>query len=263
MDDVLPKISVIMASYNQGAFIKEALDRLLGQNYPNLELIIVDGCSNDNTFNVLDGYKEYIDILIHEPDRGMYHARNKGLVRATGEVICFLNTDDFHQAGTLNFVGSYFRDNLNVDVLYGICLGVDESGNKLNGYCFGDFELNRKTFFRQLPTFPDQATFIRRECLSVVGLYDLRLKYGADANLWRRCVLFNLEIHRVNRHFANWRIYDRTLTYNPKFKWERFFEAVGLYFRYSKDPFSRYLWNLLFNYFVVQNLKFIKSMFSR
>ncbi len=244
-----------MASYNQGAFIKEALDRLLDQNYPNLELIIVDGGSTDNTFEVFESYKKHIDILLHEPDRGMYHARNKGLLRATGEVICFLNTDDFHQEDALDFVGKYFHDNRDVDVLYGICFGVDKSGNKLNGYCFGDFELNRKTFFRQLPTFPDQATFIRRECLSVIGLYDLSLKFGADANFWRRCVLFHLNIQRVNMHLANWRIYESTLTYNPKYKWERFFEAVGLYFRYSNNPFSKYLLKLFWNYAFIQPLK--------
>jgi len=216
----------------------------------------------NNTLEVLEDYKDQIHILDIGPDRGMYHARNKGLLKATGEVICFLNTDDFHQSGTLDFVGKYFHDNKDVDVLYGICFGVNEAGKKLKGYCFGDFELNRKTFFSHLPTFPDQATFIRRKCIPIVGLYDLKLKYGADANMWRRCVLFNLNIKRVNKHLANWRIYDRTLTYNPKFKWERFFEAVGLYFRYSKDPFSTYLWNLFFNYFVIQNLKFIKLFWS-
>ncbi len=262
MDNTLPKISVIMASYNQEAFIEEALNNLFSQEYEKLELIIIDGGSTDNSLHILERYKDKIDILIHEPDRGMYHARNKGLVLATGDVICFLNTDDFHQEGTLNFVGQYFRDNTSVDVLYGICLGVNEKGKQLNGYRFGDFELNRKTFFRHLPTFPDQATFIRRKCLTVIGLYDLRLKFGADANLWRRCVLFNLNIKGVNKHMANWRIYAGTLTYDPKYKWNRFSEAVGLYFRYSKYPFSRYLWKLCWNYLFIQPIKSNKMIFA-
>ena len=244
-----------MASYNQGAFIKDALDRLLNQKYPNLELIVTDGGSNDESIDILKSYGDQIDILIHEHDKGMYHARNKGLISATGDVICFLNTDDFHQEGTLDFIGSFFMENPEVDVLYGICKGVDIQGHELKGYLFGDFVLDKRSYFKKLYTFPDQATFIRRECLTVVGLYDLSLKFGADANLWRRCVLFDLNIKGVKEHFSNWRIYDSTLTYDPKYKWERFYEAIKLYFRYAKNPFSKYLCNLVINYLLVQPLK--------
>ncbi len=92
--DIYPKISIITPSYNQGVFIEETIRSILYQNYPNLEYIIIDGGSTDNTLEIISKYKKWIDIVISEKDSGQSNAINKGWKLATGEITTWINSDD-------------------------------------------------------------------------------------------------------------------------------------------------------------------------
>ncbi|NJL12522.1 MAG: glycosyltransferase [Microscillaceae bacterium] len=89
-----PKISIVTPSYNQGQYIEEAILSVIGQNYPNLEYIIIDGGSTDNTIEIIKKYEKHITYWVSEKDKGIYDAMNKGIDVATGEWIYFLGTDD-------------------------------------------------------------------------------------------------------------------------------------------------------------------------
>ena len=101
----LPKISIITPTYNQGEFIEETIQSVIQQGYPNLEYIIIDGGSTDQTVNIIKQYESYITYWISEPDRGQAHAINKGLMVATGDVLDYINSDDYYLPHTLIKVG--------------------------------------------------------------------------------------------------------------------------------------------------------------
>src|ERR1700680_2414413 len=96
-----PKISIVTPSYNQGSFIEETIRSVLMQGYPNLEYIIMDGGSSDQTLDVINKYKPLLTHFESKPDRGQSHAINKGMAIGTGEILNWLNSDDFLEEGAL------------------------------------------------------------------------------------------------------------------------------------------------------------------
>lgn len=106
--DGLPRISIVTPSYNQGQYIEETIRSVLLQGYPNLEYIIIDGGSTDNTVEVIRKYEPWITYWVSEPDRGQSHAINKGFERATGDILGWLCSDDLLMPGALDLVGACF-----------------------------------------------------------------------------------------------------------------------------------------------------------
>ena len=106
MNKTYPKISVITPSYNQGIYIEETIQSVLNQNYPNLEYIIIDGGSSDSTVEVIKKYESKIDFWVSEKDKGQADAINRGFAKATGDILCWLNSDDYFFPDTLKYVAS-------------------------------------------------------------------------------------------------------------------------------------------------------------
>ena len=106
-----PKFTIIIPTYNQGQFIEETIRSILLQNYPNLELLIFDGGSTDNTVEIIKKYENWINYWVSESDRGQSHAINKGLEKVTGELINWVNSDDSLTQQSLFEVANYFNKN--------------------------------------------------------------------------------------------------------------------------------------------------------
>ena len=105
----LPRISIVTPSYNQGRFIEETIQSVLGQGYPNVEYIIIDGGSTDNTVEIIRKYAKHLTYWVSEPDRGQSHAINKGLARCTGDLFGWINSDDVLMPGALEVVAEAWR----------------------------------------------------------------------------------------------------------------------------------------------------------
>jgi len=123
-----PKISIIVPSLNQGKFIGATLSSIINQGYPNLELIVIDGASTDNTLSVINQYETYISWWVSEPDSGQAAAINKGFSRSTGEIMAWINSDDLVIPGAFFLVAEYFLKHSEVQVIYGNRLLINEDG---------------------------------------------------------------------------------------------------------------------------------------
>lgn len=129
-----PKISVITPRYNMANTIELTINSIVNQNYPNLEYILVDGLSTDGTINIINKYKDKIELFISESDKGQYDAIKKGMNHATGDILCWLNVDDIYFPWTLNIVANIFEKNPEINWISGIPAFLDKKGCLSNIY---------------------------------------------------------------------------------------------------------------------------------
>lgn len=185
----LPSITVITPSFNQGAFIKETIDSVLEQNYPYLEYWVIDGGSKDKTISILKSYGKKVK-WISEKDKGQTDAINKGMKKAKGEIVCYLNSDDVFMPGTLLKVGETFAKNKNCLWLTGDYMIIDEKGKEIQS-----FVSKYKTFFRSigianalfvLNYINQPSTFWKNSVFKKIGLFDQSLRYCMDYDFWLR-----------------------------------------------------------------------------
>ncbi len=199
------QISVVTPSYNQGKFIEQTIQSVLDQNYPNFEHIIIDGGSTDETIEILKKYPHL--KWISEKDNGQADALNKGFKKATGEIIAWINSDDWYEPNTFNAVSKFFEENQDKNVVMGNCNLVDKDGkifDRVINFERGFNELKNYRTPRSIPTQP--AVFFRRKLLSESGLIDVSLNYVMDYDLWMRFAKENRFYH-INQIFANYRFH--------------------------------------------------------
>lgn len=122
-----PTISVVVPSFNQGRFLERSLVSILDQNYTNLELIIIDGGSTDETLSVIKKYEKFITYWISEPDNGQSQALNKGLAQATGDIFAWQNSDDLYLPGAFDAVAKVFLSHPDIAACYGDWVSIDEN----------------------------------------------------------------------------------------------------------------------------------------
>lgn len=182
---VWPKITVVTPSYQQGCFIEETIRSVLMQGYPNLEYVIIDGGSTDETVEIIRKYEPYINYWVSEPDRGQGHAVNKGWSLANGEILGWLNSDDLYLPNALKTVAEAFLENKQLDLVTGAVSGrtIDliEHRNKPPR----DFDLNYYIWFNNLgPGQP--GIFLTKALYQQIGPINEELHYTLDREYWMR-----------------------------------------------------------------------------
>ncbi len=177
-----PKFSLITVTYNAGAVLEDTIQSIITQTYKNVEYILIDGASTDNTMRIIERYRDHIHTVVSEPDQGLYDAMNKGLSLATGDYVCFLNAGDcLHEDDTLlgmvHSVAASHEASCPPDVLYGDTALVDSEGHFLRMRRLTPPEHLTWKSFRHGMLVCHQAFFARR---AIAPHYDLRYRFSAD-----------------------------------------------------------------------------------
>ncbi|MEL6455178.1 MAG: glycosyltransferase family 2 protein [Cyanobacteria bacterium J06623_5] len=144
-----PAITVVIPSFNQGEFIEETLVSVIGQCYPNLEIIVIDGGSTDGTTEIIEKYAKHIHYWHSKPDKGQADAINQGMQRSSGDILCWLNSDDLYLPGTLLDIGRRFQNRLQQNYLiYGGSLHFSQREEQLSGHvqAMGSYDPVRLTY---------------------------------------------------------------------------------------------------------------------
>ncbi|MFM6784336.1 MAG: glycosyltransferase family 2 protein, partial [Dolichospermum sp.] len=189
-----PKISIVTPSYNQGEFIEETIRSVLLQGYPNLEYIIIDGGSNDNTLEIIRKYEQYISYWVSEPDRGQSHALNKGFQKATGELVGWQNSDDYYNLGAFLFAAQASLTFTEADIIYGNVNYIDEIGTLMFEAKISQFD-----FKKMLPwlCIQNQATFFRNKIFREGNSIDEEKQHVMDYDFFWRLALANYEFQFI------------------------------------------------------------------
>jgi len=208
---LMPLITVVTPSYNQGKFIRETIESVLGQDYPRLQYIVVDGGSTDETLEIL---KEYDGKLswISESDDGQTDAINKGMRLAKGEILAYLNSDDLYEEKSLFKVAEIFMSNKNIDLIYGDFNYINIDGKLVSQRRTIDFDFGA---FRYDHCFICQpSSFWRRSVFDEIGLFKEQLYYYMDYDFYLRAASAGLRFHHVRAPLANLRLHTDCKTVN-------------------------------------------------
>lgn len=230
-----PLVSIITPSYNQGEFIRATIESVLGQDYPNMEYIVVDGGSTDQTLDIL---KEYEDRLtyISEPDNGQSNAINKGFRMAKGEIVAWLNSDDVYEPGCISRAVSAFAANPTAALVYGNGNLIDRDGAVIRRFEFcRDFNL--WALVNVFDYIMQPATFFKASALHKLGYLNEDLGWTMDWDLWIRMGM-QYDVVYVEDILACSREYEETKTSTGADK--RLQEILELMKKYSgeKMPFG-------------------------
>jgi glycosyltransferase involved in cell wall biosynthesis len=207
---VFPKISVVVPSFNQAKYLRLTLRSILDQNYPNLELIVIDGGSMDESPAIIREYEEHIQFWCSEPDGGQVRGLIKGFHYATGEIECFLNSDDLFEPGVLNEVGEYFAMHPNVDAVYGNALWIDFEGKAIRPQ--KEMPFNRFIFLHTYNYIPGMSMFWRRSLYDKAGGLNADFQLAFDADLWVRFSDEKAKMRHVRRQWSRMRWYPEQKT---------------------------------------------------
>ena len=189
------KISIITISFNAKATIEKTLQSVANQLYKNIEHIIVDGGSKDNTLEICNSFP-HVSKIISEPDKGVYDAFNKGLKLATGDIIGFLNADDvFFNENSVQEITKAFSEN-KTDIVYGNLDYINENGKVIRNWKSRPYEIGliKKAWMPAHPTF-----YCKKEVYDRLGGYNYSFKIGGDFEL---CLRF-LEVNQVSSFYLN------------------------------------------------------------
>ena len=210
-----PRVSVVTPSFNQGAFLEETIRSVLLQGYPDLEYIVIDGGSTDNSVEIIRKYEPWLVYWVSEKDRGQSDAINKGFKRVTGDIIAWLNSDDYYEQGVFRRVIQEFLTNSGHTVVMGNARAFgmgreyirEETEPQLYPLLFHCPLVQRK-MPNVMPCQP--AMFFRRKVVDTLGPLDIHLVYSMDYDYWIRALVEGFRFHHVSQTWAHYRFHPQS-----------------------------------------------------
>jgi len=211
------KITVVTPSFNQGAFIEQTIISVIGQQYPNLEYIIIDGGSTDSTVDIIKKYEQHLTYWVSKPDAGQSDAINKGFEQATGDILCWLNSDDYYLPGTLLDI----NQKLNIEkaqLVFGNSIHLNEADNTTHGSYFDPFkewDINTGDYIVQ------PGSFWTKKAFELTGKLRTDLHFGFDWEWYARATAAGVEFIPSKNYYAVYRIHGEQKSKDsniPRFK---------------------------------------------
>ena len=194
-DERSPLISIITVVYNREKTLRRAVESVVGQTCDSFEYVVIDGASTDGSMEILNQYEDRIDVLVSEPDKGMYYALNKGIERATGEFIGIVHSDDFLvDENVLSSVAKQMREH-DADIFHGDALSLTHVGERAETTKLSSTHAN---ILQTAMSMVHPASFIRRSIFRKIGGYDTEFRSAADYEFFVRCVKSGLEFLHID-----------------------------------------------------------------
>ena len=185
-------VSIITPSYNQARYLEATIQSVLAQDYARIEYIVVDGGSTDGSVELIKNYQSRLAYWVSEKDNGQADAINKGLARASGEIVAWLNSDDYYLPNAVSAAVKIFDENPDVAMLYGDMLAVDEHGQTINLLKYRQLSLEDLLCFQIIG---QPAVFFRRQVYEKTNGLDPTFHYLLDHHLWIRIAQHGKILH--------------------------------------------------------------------
>ncbi len=237
----MPLVSIVTPSYNQGEFIKATIESVLNQDYPNIEYFVMDGGSTDSTVEILKSYGDRIH-WVSEKDAGQADAVNKGIRRANGQIIGWLNSDDTYLEGAVSKMVSYFKEHPDTDMVYGEGYYTSKEGEITERYLTEKYDYHR---LAEMCIICQPSAFFTKEIVEKVGMLDVEHQLSMDYELWLRMAKAG-KIAYIPDYIATSRMYEENKTLSRRTEvFEETCKAVKKHYNYVPiswiDGYADYL----------------------
>lgn len=238
-----PKISIVTPSFNQGEFLEETILSIINQGYPNLEYIICDGGSTDNSINIIRKYEDRITWWCSEKDKGQTDAINKGMRRATGDIVGWINSDDVMFRNSLFIIADFFMKHPQCEFANGVVADIDREGRikKFTHIIMSKYFMKHGCY-----NICQQGMFWKRELFNRLGYLDETFHAKMDVEWLIRNYEANTKVMLLNKPIAAIRVYGETKTAMGGDIWKNDAEKIRLRYNGEYSPNRHGLWALLF-----------------
>jgi len=201
----LPLVSIITPSFNQMRYLEATIESVLGQDYPHIEYIIVDGGSTDGSVDVIQKHAGRLAWWVSEQDKGQTDAINKGFNRATGEILAWINSDDTYNPGAVSQAAKYLIENPEVGLVYADCNFIDEDDRVIGQFNAAQTDLRRLR--EGYVHIPQQTMFFRAKYWQKLGPLDPSFYFAMDYDLWTRIAAHAPFKYLAGQTWANFRLH--------------------------------------------------------
>lgn len=239
-EQALPLVSIVTPSFNQGRFLKRTIESVLSQSYPNIEYVVIDGGSTDESVDLLRSYGDRF-YWMSEKDKGQTDAINKGMARVHGEILAYLNSDDVLLPGAIERVVEFFKKHPNCGLLYGNADYIDAEDHYIGPYKTAPYSFQR---LMQDCMVCQPAAFWRRSVVEKIGPFDEQLNFVMDYDYWIRIAKSGSEICFLPETLANSRLYPETKTLSQRSKiYDEIFRISMRHAEYVHHSYYQGLWH--------------------
>ena len=259
----LPRITIVTPSYNQDKFLHETIQSVHNQDYPNLEYFIVDGGSKDNSIDIFKKYEDKIDWWVSEKDKGQADAINRGFLRASGEILCWVNSDDILLPNCLHEVAKNYLKNNKPELIHSNCVYINEDGLIIKLIRIP--KQTRFFVFRGVWSMPAPAVFFKASFLKKVGYLNMEYHLSMDLDICMRIIKAGGRISYIPKYLGAYRWHATSKTSidisNRKKKNIENYETKLIYNSTlpGSTESSRKLWKILWKVYRMINLNYLRS----